>query len=59
MTLYVYDNDTGNLMARIHGDKNDACEAKANDLYGTNEVEWRYSQKSDLEFDGDAEDHDA
>jgi hypothetical protein len=56
-TLYVYDSETGNLVGRIHGDTNDACEAKADEMYGSNDVEWCYTQKSELEFDGDAEDH--
>lgn len=59
MTLYVYDNETGSLMGRIHGDTNAACEAKADEIYGSNDVEWTYSQKDALESDGDAEDHNA
>lgn len=59
MTLYVYDNETGNLMGRVYGNSNDACEAKANEVYGSNDVEWTYSPKNGLEFDGDAEDHNA
>jgi len=59
MTLYVYDSETGGLIGRIHGDRNAACEAKADEVYGSNDVEWSYGQKSESEFDGDAEDHEA
>jgi hypothetical protein len=59
MTLYVYDSETGTLIGRIHGETNSACEAKANEVFGSNDVEWSYAQKSELEFDGDAEDHNA
>lgn len=45
MTLYIYSSETGNLMARIHGDTNAACEGKADELYGSNDYEWAYSQK--------------
>lgn len=53
MILYIYDTDTDNLMDRIHGDSNTAVEAKANELYGSNDVAWSYTQKDELGYDGE------
>lgn len=59
MILYVYDGETNKLLGRIKGESNDACEAKANAVFGSNDVTWTYAQNDDLEFDGDCQDFDA
>jgi hypothetical protein len=59
MTLYVYDSETGDLLGRITGGTNEQCEAKANEAFGSNDVEWTYSQHDELEDDSAAEDHQA
>lgn len=43
-TLYIYDNETMQLAARIDGESNNACEAVAADQYGdTDYFGWTYS----------------
>lgn len=31
-TLYIYSTETNTVVARIHGESNEACEAKADEL---------------------------
>ena len=45
MKLYVYSSETNALMGVITGETNAECEAKAEDVYGSNETEWSYRPK--------------
>ena len=45
MELYVYSSETGALMGVITGETNSECEAKAEDVYGSNETDWSYRPK--------------
>jgi len=56
MTLYIHHDEHGELIGRVTGDTNEACEAKANDVFGSNDVSWSYSQEDPLEFDGNCQD---
>ena len=43
MELYVYSNETNKHVATITGETNDDCEAKAEELYSTNDYSNTYS----------------
>ena len=44
MRLYVYDDDSREIVAEIHGDTNAKCEAKAEKLnYDQDQTSWTYS----------------
>jgi hypothetical protein len=58
-TLYVYSLEDNSHVATITGDDNKACEAKANDVYGSNDFGWTYTPafgaSDGLEENDDAE----
>jgi hypothetical protein len=43
MTLYIYSNETNQHVATITGSTNAACEAKAEETFGSNDYAWTYS----------------
>jgi len=43
MKLYIYSNETNEHIATITGDTNEACEAKAEELYSSNDYSNTYS----------------
>lgn len=43
MKLYVYYLDDNSHAATITGNSNAACEAKANEVYGSNDFGWTYT----------------
>lgn len=63
MKLYIYSNETNEHVATITGESNAACEAKAEDTYGSNDYSWTYSPAfgcdGGLEENEDAKEIDA
>ena len=46
MTIYIYDNVTGKQVASHQAESNEACEAWANEQYGSNDYHWSYEDAS-------------
>jgi hypothetical protein len=42
MKLYIYSNETNQHVATITGSTNEACEAAAEENYGSNDYNWNY-----------------
>lgn len=63
MKLYVYSLEDNTHVATITGADSAACEAKANELYGSNDYGWTYSPAfgatDGLEENDDAEEIEA
>ena len=63
MKLYIYSNETNEHVATITGNTNEACEAKAQELYSTNDYSNTYTPafgfSGGLVENGDAEEIEA
>ena len=42
-TIYIYSNETGKQVDAIEGANNAACEAAAEDKWGSNDYHWSYT----------------
>lgn len=43
MTLYIIDNETGETVDAIEGEKNAECEQIADEKWGSNDYTWSYA----------------
>lgn len=49
MKLYIYSNETDEHEATITGETNEACEAKAEEVYGSNDYYWTYTDSQEID----------
>ena len=51
MTIYIYDNETGEQVDAHTADSNEQCERWANDKYGINDYTWSYHDQPTIAVD--------
>jgi hypothetical protein len=48
MKLYIYSNETDEHVATVVGEDNASCEAKAEELYNSNDYWWTYTDSQEI-----------